>query len=67
MWSPYTAMFNLTRHPAISIPAGLTRDGLPFGLQVAAAHGRDALLLRVAHRLLEARPFAIPNLPVKRA
>lgn len=66
MWSPYTATFNLTRHPAITVPAGLTRHGLPVGLQAVAAHGRDALLLRVANRLLEARPFAMPDLPVKR-
>jgi aspartyl-tRNA(Asn)/glutamyl-tRNA(Gln) amidotransferase subunit A len=67
MWSPYTAVFNMTRHPAINIPAGLTRDRLPIGLQAVAAHGRDGLLLRVAHRLMEARPFAVPDLPLKRA
>ncbi|MBL8675491.1 MAG: amidase [Rhodospirillales bacterium] len=63
MWSPYTALFNLTRHPAISVPSGLTSDGLPTGLQIVAAHGRDALLLRVADKLLAERPFRVPPLP----
>ncbi|MFI6038711.1 amidase family protein [Streptomyces sp. NPDC051315] len=43
-----TWAFNLSGHPAISIPAGVGTDGCPVGLQVVAAHGREALLLAVA-------------------
>lgn len=43
-----TWAFNLSGHPAISIPAGVGADGCPAGLQVVAAHGREALLPAVA-------------------
>ncbi|MFF3333309.1 amidase [Streptomyces sp. NPDC002888] len=43
-----TWAFNLSGHPALTIPAGLGRDGCPVGLQLVAPHGREALLLGVA-------------------
>ncbi|MGW1952304.1 amidase [Streptomyces sp. NPDC001920] len=43
-----TWAFNLSGHPAISIPAGLGPDGCPVGLQLVARHGAESLLLRVA-------------------
>jgi Asp-tRNA(Asn)/Glu-tRNA(Gln) amidotransferase A subunit family amidase len=43
-----TWAFNLSGHPAISIPAGFGPDGCPVGLQVVAAHGQEGLLLDVA-------------------
>ncbi|MGW5617849.1 amidase family protein [Streptomyces sp. NPDC003877] len=49
-----TWAFNLSGHPALSLPAGLGSDGCPAGLQLVAAHGREALLLAVA-REAEAR------------
>jgi Asp-tRNA(Asn)/Glu-tRNA(Gln) amidotransferase A subunit family amidase len=44
----FTGPYNLAGVPAVSIPCGLAEDGLPAGLQLAAAAGRDALLLSVA-------------------
>ena len=63
LWSPYTSQFNLSRHPAASVPCGLSRDGLPIGLQIAPGHYKDALVLRAAARYAEAHPLKFPVLP----
>ena len=44
----FATLWSLTGAPAISIPDGWSSEGLPFGLQIAAAGGADALLLSVA-------------------
>lgn len=43
-----TWAFNVSGHPALSLPAGFGTDGCPAGLQLVAAHGREELLLAVA-------------------
>ena len=44
----YTAPYNLSGMPAVSLPCGIAEGTLPAGLQLAAAFGEDALLLSVA-------------------
>jgi aspartyl-tRNA(Asn)/glutamyl-tRNA(Gln) amidotransferase subunit A len=44
-----TMIFNLTGMPALSVPAGFSRSGLPLGLQISAPPGNDDLCLRIAH------------------
>jgi aspartyl-tRNA(Asn)/glutamyl-tRNA(Gln) amidotransferase subunit A len=46
---PLTAPFNLTGHPAICIPAGLSANGLPLSLQIVGRQFDEAMVLRVAH------------------
>ncbi len=46
-WS-YAAWFNLLQNPAVSVPAGLTPDGLPVGVQVVARHWEEMTALAVA-------------------
>ena len=55
---PYTTHFNVTGQPAISLPLQWNDDGLPIGVQLAAAYGREDLLLRVAAQLESAAPWA---------
>lgn len=62
-WSPYTATFNMTRHPAASVPCGLSREGLPVGLHIVAGHYRDAQVLRAAAVYSEVHPLEFPDLP----
>ena len=55
---PFVAAFNLTGQPAISLPLHWSDNGLPIGVQLVAAYGREDVLLRIAARLEEARPWA---------
>ena len=52
----YTAAANLTGLPAVPIPAGLSRDGLPIGVQVLAAHFDELRALQVANTIIESAP-----------
>ena len=61
---PYTAQFNMTGQPAISLPLHSTPEGLPVGVQLAAAYGREDLLIRVASQLEEAAPWSGRHPPV---
>jgi aspartyl-tRNA(Asn)/glutamyl-tRNA(Gln) amidotransferase subunit A len=56
-WVPYLNLFDLTGHPAISIPCGWTNEGLPVGLQIVGPWYQDAAVLRAAVALERARPW----------
>lgn len=57
-YSAFTATFNVTGMPAMSVPAGLDSAGLPMGAHFVADLGQEGLLLSVAARLEEAAPWA---------
>ena len=54
----FTSLFNITGQPAISLPLHWTADGLPIGVQLVAAYGREDVLIRLASQLGQARPWA---------
>ncbi|MCO5092484.1 amidase [Bosea sp. (in: a-proteobacteria)] len=62
-WTPFTYPFNITEQPAASVPCGLTKAGLPAGLQIVGAFGKDALVLRAAAAFEQVRPFARIDAP----
>lgn len=67
-WNPLTYPFNLSRQPAISIPAGFARNGLPIGVQLAGKLYDDAWLVCVARLIEEAFDVGVsrPRVPSPR-
>jgi amidase len=63
-YGPFTSPFNISGHPAISLPLGQSRERLPIGVQLVAASGREDLLLQVAAQLEQAVPWADRHPPV---
>ena len=54
---PYTAPFNVSGQPAVSIPAGLSAEGLPVGLQVVARRHEEELVLAAGLVAEQHRPW----------
>jgi Asp-tRNA(Asn)/Glu-tRNA(Gln) amidotransferase A subunit family amidase len=52
-----TGEFNMSGHPALSVPAGLGPNGIPFGLQIVGPRYRDDLVLELGAAWEEARPW----------
>ena len=59
----FTIAGNLTGAPAISIPCGFDRRGLPIGLQVQGNYFAEARLLNVAHQFQQATDWHRARLP----
>ncbi|HYN16904.1 MAG TPA: amidase family protein [Actinomycetes bacterium] len=56
-YMPFCPPLNLVGFPAASVPAGTSADGLPLGIQLAAAPGGEALLLSLARQFETLRPW----------
>ena len=54
---PFAMLANITNLPAISVPAGITKGGLPVGLQIVADRFREDVCLRLARILEQAQPW----------
>ena len=54
----FTMPFDVTGQPAISLPLHWNAEGLPIGIQLAAAYGREDLLIRLASQLEAASPWS---------
>jgi aspartyl-tRNA(Asn)/glutamyl-tRNA(Gln) amidotransferase subunit A len=56
-WMPFTYPFNLTGQPAASVPAGMTDDGLPVGLQIVGQRHADRTVLAASAAFESLRPW----------
>jgi amidase len=61
---PFTPAFNSSGQPAINLPLHWNSAGLPVGVQLVAAYGREDVLVRVAAQIEAAQPWAQRRPPV---
>ncbi|EOT42883.1 amidase [Enterococcus columbae] len=59
--TPYTQLANLTGQPALSLPTGLSLQGLPQGIQFMAAKGREDLLFMIGRQFEQNQRFILPK------
>ena len=62
-FAAFTPPFNMSGQPAISLPLHRNAEGLPIGVQLAAAYGREDVLIRVAAQLESAHPWSSDRPP----
>ncbi|HLE99950.1 MAG TPA: amidase [Gaiellaceae bacterium] len=63
-FTPFTSIVNLTGLPAVSLPLHWSEEGLPVGVQAIGPPAGDALLLRLAAQVEDARPWSARRPPV---
>lgn len=66
-FTPWTAAFNVTGQPAVSIPAGWADDGLPLSVQLVGRPGAEDTLYSLAGQVEAARPWADRPPPIGQA
>ena len=63
-YAPWTAMFNMSGQPAMSVPLGWSKAGLPLGVMFAARAGAEGLLYRLAAMFEREKPWSGRRPPV---
>ena len=62
--TPFTAMWNTTGQPALSLPLAMDENGLPVGVQVVGRPAAESTLVRVGTQLEAARPWRDRRPPI---
>ncbi|MEL7208941.1 MAG: amidase family protein, partial [Actinomycetota bacterium] len=63
-YAMFTSPFNTTGQPGISVPTHRTADGLPVGVQLVAAYGREDMLIRVAAQMEAELDWSADRAPI---
>ena len=61
----FTAPFNMSGRPTITLPVGFTREGLPLGVQLVGPHLREDLLVRAGRAFQNATDWHARRPPVE--
>jgi amidase len=61
----YTAPFNMSGHPTITLPAGMSRERLPLGVQLVGAHLREDVLVRAGRAFQSATDWHARRPPIE--
>ncbi len=64
LYAPYTAVYNMTGQPAVSVPLYWTEAGLPIGSMLVGRPGDEAALIALSAQLEQAQPWASRRPPV---
>ncbi len=56
-WTPFTATYNTSGQPAVSVPLSMSREGLPIGMQLVGRPADEATLLRLSAQLEQTAPW----------
>ena len=62
-WTPFTAVFNTTGQPAVSLPLGESAEGLPIGVMLVGRPADEVTLLRLSAQVEQAQPWATATRP----
>jgi len=56
-WTPFTAIFNMTGQPAVSVPLHWSPSGLPIGIMLVGRPADEGTLISLSAQLEQARPW----------
>jgi amidase len=64
LFTPYTALYNVSGQPAVNVPLHWSADGLPIGIMLAGRMGDEATLISLSAQLEQARPWQDRHPPI---
>jgi amidase len=64
LFTPFTALYNVSGQPAVNVPLHWSDDGLPIGVMLAGRMGDEATLISLSAQLEQARPWQDRHPPI---